>query len=464
MTTAQADENVHLAKAQLGTVDCVAQSLSVGPITSAALLGGILAALGGSSGPLYMVIATIGVLAFGAILVMYARKYAGAGAIYEYVTKSLSPTAGIATSGFYYLAILILGGPTMLIGSGFLASLFFSEHLGLDVPWWVLSIVFLVIVTAINVVGITVSVRTQLTMFIVSVIPFLITAVVIIAKGGANGNTLEVFNPGSEYSGSFLRAFMFAALLFVGVESSVSLGEETANPRKSIPRAIIWTILIVGGFVFLTQYAGTIGFGLPNVAESWASDPLGLATLGGQYVGEWIVPLMEIGLILDIIAVAIGFMVASSRGVFALARGGLLPRSLDKTSRFNTPTGGIAVFVVVSLIAIGLNIIAPWKDVEGPYMGFFVGATLGGLLVLIAYLVLVIGAFRVLVKGEWKAIGWLYSIVALLTIGAALYGQFSPLPVDYTRFGIFGALVLVVICLGWGIYHGTIKHENPPVV
>ncbi|MCX6414120.1 MAG: hypothetical protein NTU77_05905, partial [Actinobacteria bacterium] len=89
MTTAQADENVHLAKAQLGTVDCVAQSLSVGPITSAALLGGILAALGGSSGPLYMVIATIGVLAFGAILVMYARKYAGAGAIYEYVTKSL---------------------------------------------------------------------------------------------------------------------------------------------------------------------------------------------------------------------------------------------------------------------------------------------------------------------------------------------------------------------------------------
>ena len=260
-------------------MDCVAQSLSVGPITSTPLLGGI--------------------------LVMYARKYAGTGAIYEYVTKSLSPTAGIATSGFYYLAI----------------------------------------VTAINVVGITVSVRTQLTIFIVSVIPFLITAVVIIAKGGANGNTLEVFNPGSEYSGSFLRAFMFA------------------------------TLLTVGACVFLTQYAGTIGFGLPNVAESSASDPLGLATLGGQYVGEWIVSLMEIGLILDKIAVAIGLMIASSRGVYALARGCLLPRRLDKTSRFDTPTGGIAVFVVVSLIA---------------------------------YLVLVLGAFRVLIKGEWKAIGGMF--------------------------------------------------------
>ena len=43
--------------------------------------------------------------------------------------------------------------------------------------------------------------------------------------------------------------------------------------------------------------------------------------------------------------------------------------------RFNTPTGGIAVFVVVSLIA---------------------------------YLVLVLGAFRVLIKGEWKAIGGMF--------------------------------------------------------
>ena len=114
------------------------------------------------------------------------------------------------------------------------------------------------------------------------------------------------------------------------------------------------------------------------MAESWVSDPLGLATLGGQYVGEWIVPLMAIGLILDIIAVAIGFMIASSRGGYALDRGGLLPRRLDKTSRFNTPTGGIAVFVVVSLIAY-----------------------------------LVLGAFRVLIKGGWKAIGGMFCFWAM---------------------------------------------------
>ena len=464
MITQGPDQNVKLAKAQLGTVDCIAQSLSVGPITSAALLGGILAALGGSSGPLYMIIATIGVLAFGRILVMYAHRYAGAGAIFEDVTKALGPTSGIATSGFYYLAYIILGGPTMLIGAGFLLSTFFTEHMGVDIPWWTISLVILVAVIIINIVGVTISVRTQLIIFVCSVIPYLITAVVIIAKGGANGNTLEVFNPSSPTSGNFLRAFMFAALLFVGVESSVSLGEETREPRRSIPRAIIWTILIVGAFVVLTQYAGTIGFGLPHVAEAWASDPLGLATLGGQYVGSWIVPLMELGLILDIIAVAIGFMVASSRGVFALSRGGLLPRSWDKTSRFETPIGGIAVFAVASVIGIVANIFAPWRDVEGPYMGFFVGATMGGLLVLIAYGVLVIGAIRILIQGHWKPIGWLYAGAAAFTIGAALYGQFTPIPSDYTGWGVYGALVLVVLCIVWGVYHGVIKKENPPVV
>ena len=89
---------------------------------------------------------------------------------------------------------------------------------------------------------------------------------------------------------------------------------------------------------------------------------------------------------------------------------------------------------------------------------------MGGLLVLIAYGVLVIGAIRILIQGHWKPIGWLYAGAAAFTIGAALYGQFTPIPSDYTGWGVYGALVLVVLCIVWGVYHGVIKKENPPVV
>ena len=121
-TTPTRDEHGRLASAKLGTIDCVAQSLSVGPITSAALLGGIVAAYGGSSGPIYLIVATLGVFCLGGVLVMFARKYIGAGAIYDYVAQTFGATTGIATAGFYYLAYIILGGPAMLIGGGVLGS------------------------------------------------------------------------------------------------------------------------------------------------------------------------------------------------------------------------------------------------------------------------------------------------------------------------------------------------------
>src|SRR5262249_43753184 len=109
-----------LSRGTLGMTDLLAQSLAVGPITSAALLGGVVAAKGGSAGPLYLLLAVIGVLGLGMVLAMFATRYAHAGVMYEYVGRSLGPTAGISTAGFYYLAYLILGGPTMLLGAGVL--------------------------------------------------------------------------------------------------------------------------------------------------------------------------------------------------------------------------------------------------------------------------------------------------------------------------------------------------------
>ncbi|GGF11555.1 APC family permease [Williamsia phyllosphaerae] len=451
-----------LAQNKLGTTDLVAQSLAVGPITSAALLGGIVAAKGGSAGPLYLVIVLIGVLGLGAILVMFARRYTHAGVMYEYVGRTLGPTAGIATSGFYYLAYIILGGPTMLIGAGVLGRDLFNRYLDLDVPFWLISLGVLLIVAALNIRGVDLSVRAQLTIFVLSVVPYLIIAIAVISKGGAAGNTTAVLDPTASTAGDFLPTFMFCALLFVGVESAASLGEEAKDARRSVPRAVIATILIVGGFCLLMQYAGTIGFGLPNAAGQWASDPLGLSTMGETYVGHWIAPFAQLGLVLDMVAVAIGFMVASSRGLFALSRGKLLPPRVGSVTRWQTPIVGIAIFSVVSVVCIAIVAVASSATGMDPYTGFSIGATLGGLLVMTAYLVLIVAAAALLIRKAWHPVGWIAVVLAGATVGAGVIGSVVPIPADESRYGVYTAIVLVIVCAGWGVYHGKVRHHVLP--
>jgi amino acid transporter len=320
----------------------------------------------------------------------------------------------------------------------------------------------LAVAAAINVRGVQLSVRAQLTIFVLSVIPYLFTAIVVIIKGGVAGNTAQVFNPTAPTAGAFLPTFMFCALLFVGVESAASLGEEARHPAKSVPRAIILTILIVAGLCFLTQYAGTIGFGLDKVADTWASDPLGLSTLGSMYVGSWISPLLQLGLILDMVAVAIGFMSASARGMFALARGGLLPPALGRTSRWSTPHVSITVFSVATAALILPVVILSAATGMDPYAGFAIGATFGGLLVLTAYLVLIIAAGKLLVTSRWRRAGWIAFVLAMFTVSAAIIGSVYPLPPDESRYGIFAAGVLLVAGLAWGCYHGIVRRHTLP--
>ena len=119
---------------------------------------------------------------------------------------------------------------------------------------------------------------------------------------------------------------------------------------------------------------------------------------------------MEIGLVPDMLAVGIGFTLSSSRGLFALSRGHLLPKAFTRTSRWGTPVVGIAAFAAVSVFAIILDGNINWGvDSAGPYTGFFVAATLGGLLVMTTYLILSLAALKVVATGGWggpRTAGW----------------------------------------------------------
>jgi hypothetical protein len=80
-----------LGERKLTTLHAIGQSLAIGPIFSAGLLTGLVAGAAGFNTPASVVLGTVGALCLAYVISIYARRFAGAGAIYEYLTRGASP-------------------------------------------------------------------------------------------------------------------------------------------------------------------------------------------------------------------------------------------------------------------------------------------------------------------------------------------------------------------------------------
>src|SRR6185312_4546529 len=118
-------------------------------------------------------------------------------------------------------------------------------------------------------------------------------------------------------------------------------GEETEDPHRAIPRALVATVAAAAAFFVVMAYAFSIGYGRAAVsAGQWASSPSPVSEMATKYIGSWYATLLELVVILDAMALALAICVLIGRGFFALGRDGLLPGVFARTSRYNTPWVG----------------------------------------------------------------------------------------------------------------------------
>ena len=426
-----------LGRPVLTTLDAIAQSLAIGPVFSAAFVAFLIAGASGVAAPLAVLIGAVGVLALGWVITLYARRYAGAGAIYDYLRR-VSPPLGLFSAGTYFIGTLVLHTAGYL-AIGFLASQILQGYLNVNIPWWALALVSAVLISAVNHTGIRITTRVQLTLTTLSMLPLLLLALVILVKGGDAGLTLQAFNPfnipsapiGVPAAGLF-PGILFGILLFVGFETAASLGEETANPRRSIPRAVIGTVLISAATYLIIIYASDIGFGV-NHYKDWAmAGPLALDTLATRYVGIWLAIIIDIAVFLDALAVTSAFMATTSRGWFALARHGFLPSALASMSRFRTPLGGnLLAFIAALLVITGTTIGQVVNQLDTPTIFsivFGIMSSLGSLLIEAIYIALAVTAIRLLLAEPGRWWGWLILPIAIVTPLLGIYGSVVPFP------------------------------------
>jgi amino acid transporter len=458
-----------LGERRLGTIHAVAQALAIGPMFSTAVVLGFVSAPvtgAGFNTAIAVLVAGLGVLAIAYAISLFARQYQGAGAVYEYLVRGAHPAVGILTAGVFFMGTLFLGGGGIYLGLGILTHDFWVAHISdSTVPaWWLLAMLFLALVLVLNYIGVRIAIGAMLTFAALSFTPMLILAVAIIVQGN---NSIDIVNPGTTSVHTVFNGVMLGILLFVGFEAAASLGEESHDPARSIPRALIGTVAASAAFYVVMAYAISVGLGKSAIDQGAWLDPTALDGLATKYVASWFATIIDLVVILDATALALAICVTIGRGYFALGRDGLLPQFFAKTSRHNTPWVGNLVVIVGAGGLTLLGLYSHTLDRFGlprEFAAFFVAATAGSFAVELVYLILAAAAIGLLVRtnGLW----WQYLIVlvAIATPVLGFYGALNPEPhttVNLNWLALYWALGVVVLAVVW---FGVVRVMRPQQV
>jgi amino acid transporter len=457
-------------RASLSMTGVLAQSVGfMGPVFSVAALLPLvvgLSATGRGSGvatPIAVFIAGIGMFGAGWVIAQYAKRIHLCGSLYEYICDAFGPRVGIVAGWMYYGAMLVLSAATFLVLGGLTES-FLQTAFSVEVAWWMLSLVFIAIILALVVIGVHVSVRAQLALVLISAAAVLAFSAYIIVTGGQGGTSLstEPLNPFSVSGLDLLYGVLYGINMFIGFESAANLAEETDNPKRHVPRAVLWSLTIVGVYYLVTAYAQAVGFGLDATAWKESVFPLQALASGEEFGSIGFGNLIAVLIILDVAAVAIGVGVAASRGMLAMARAGRLPAALATIHpRFKTPVRAAVLIGVVALGAVVLvvsqdgvfsrttgepGVLAPqWAPMFG-WMAGFAGAGLA-----LMYLVVCAAGAR----GLWNEVNRptliLAAGVGIVVSAGAVFGAMykAPSPLDTVSWSLGVWLLAGVIWAGY---------------
>lgn len=440
----------------LGLPDVVAQSLSViAPAMSGAFLTYLASTKAGGATPLAFLLGTLAMLCVGGTVAHFARSLSSAGSMYTYLTRGANRWIGFLGGWCYAAAFLILGG-AVLCGFGFFTATLVNLITGATPSWVCFSLAGLVLITLMSLFNVHASTRIQLAFLLISMVAMLAVSVIVIAIGSPSVSVLDhvtpVANPGRSLDlaafwpsaagipwTGVLFGLSFAMLSFTGAEASAVLAEETRNPRRVIPRAVVGSIALAGLFYLVITYATAVGFGVQQAATDWPTSVAGLAAVAPNTLTAAIVLACAA---LASLFCGLGVHMAVSRVLFAMGRERVLPAWLGRLHpRWNTPWRAIGIGVTAWVLLAGSSVLLTSRATQVTVSGgedseltagvfaFTFLAGLGTPLLMFVYLLLgIAGTMQARRTGNlgFQIIAVLTSVVGALAVFGGLYYSFVP--------------------------------------
>jgi APA family basic amino acid/polyamine antiporter len=220
------------------------------------------------------------------------------------------------------------------------------------------AVLLVLAVTALLIVGVRESARTNTVMVIVKVL--ILIFFIIIGITAFNADNLKPFAPHGTSGVVDAAAVIFFA--YIGFDAVSTTGEEARNPGRDVPIAIVGSLIIATVLYILVAIVAT---GLAPMKVLGGSDaPLTDALQSGGL--GWAGNILSVGALIAITSVTLTLLYGQTRITFAMCRDGLLPRSLATLNRRYTParitllfgglTAALAAVVPLSEIAKLVNI------------------------------------------------------------------------------------------------------------
>ena len=419
----------------------------------------------GRAVPIAFALAFVGVLLVAYTFVRLTQRFHHSGSVYGFVGATLGPRAGMisgwALSGtyiFYAVTTAMAGGR---FAAGFLDSTgiwktsatwpgFLLGAAGLVLVWWVAS------------TPARGSTRVLVAAEGITVLLIVIVIVIVFAKlaghsgPGKLGLTGSAFSlpPGTGLSTLFLGV-VFGFLSFAGFEAASTLGEETRQPNRDIPRAILG-VAIFGGIYFVVVTAvESMGFGTSaSGVKAFIASPSLIGDLGSSYVSSWIGNIITLGAMVSAFSCALACVVAAARLIFALGRDGILPPALGHVSPARrTPTVSTGAVVVAAYVIIAFT----WFVLRGdPFTLFLEAGTIGTLILLVVYVLATIGMVKLMFfSGQSEVRSWeiVIPILGIIVLGYTLFRNIYPFPSGVAWWGPAVALAW----LGLGLIYAFVR-------
>ena len=322
-------------------------------------------------------------LAVGLVLLIFSvgygamsQKVTNTGAFFAYVGRGLGPRAGVASA----FASLVGYITIQLAIYGFFGGIVSLQFTGKGDLWWSFALIGWALITGLSLLSVDVGAKVLGGLMILELLSLTITAIAIFAHNGAHVDLVAAFAPQNIIAGGFAGgagiAIAFAFASFIGFEATAIYGEESKDPKRSVPRATYWAIGIITAlfaFVSLAMTAGMAGYTnskaeapfdagiMGYIAGNGGFDPkAGLTNPAGVLMsladnnlgGTWMSTIMGYLVMTSCFAGLLAFQNSIARYLFALGRSGVFSKKLGETNASGAPTWGVGVTSAIAAVVI----------------------------------------------------------------------------------------------------------------
>jgi amino acid transporter len=315
----------------------------------------------GLGAPAAFLFATVVLVIFSVGYVAMARVKTTAGGFYSYISHGLGREVGIGT-GYGALIAYSVFEASLAGGFAYFLHLKLSEF-GVNVSWPWLAIGMVLLISILAYFDIRLSSMVLGLGLVSEVVILVIFDGFMYAHGHIPASAINPVNAfhglagsGKVAAGAIGIGLFFAFWSWVGFEMAPNYGEESRNPKRTVPRALYISVIGLGIFYTLTAWAPFAGYPTIHDAALQAQTGAYAYYIGpaNAIAGRWVGSVLSYLIITGSFACGMAFHNTTARYAYSLGREGLLPRQLGKTHpRFKSPHVASVAQTVIALLIVG---------------------------------------------------------------------------------------------------------------